>query len=416
MDEDLEMEVDGTEPALGTLAARYPDLANMAPGDVLRELTARQFANIEQQRAAREKAAASKAALFKEGQAEIKKRRYGAPTTREQLFALGAALTSPRYYGGLAGTMSRVAPVLGEMSQLQSNAQSQRDEAMRQLRMQYGIDTEAAEIGALEAEGAALKPLISTYGTLAKPKPLQNVGMEVVNGKLVVVRTDPSTGELIKDEIGDAPADMIPVPGVTAQGQPVFRGARGITTATGEPVTQFDPKETKPGKPRAPSSTEMRQIIQTEDRLNGRLSGLRAVQDALGLNQQAYEGSLAGGRAALGRLFSSDDPAYVATEQLEQLVKTGALADLKATFGGNPTEGERKALLELQANITKPRAVRERFLRRLLQEIQIATDNERKRLEDLKTGKYGQYQQPSAPAPARGQPRVIRYDKEGNRI
>jgi hypothetical protein len=170
MDEDLEMEAAGVEPDLGALAARYPDLVNMAPGDVLRELTARQFANIEQQRAAREKAAASKAELFKEGQAEIEKRRYGAPTTREQLFALGAALTSPRYYGGLAGTMSRVAPVLGAMSQLQSRAQSQRDEAMRQHRMQYGIDTEAAEIGALEAEGAALEPLISTYGTLSKPQ------------------------------------------------------------------------------------------------------------------------------------------------------------------------------------------------------------------------------------------------------
>jgi hypothetical protein len=141
------------------------------------------------------------------------------------------------------------------------------------------------------------------------------------------------------------------------------------------------------------------------------------VQDALGLNQQAYEGSLAGGRAALARLFSSDDPAYVATEQLEQLVKSGALADLKATFGAAPTEGERKALMDLQANITKPRAVRERFLRRLLQEIQIALDIQRKRLEGLKTGQYSQYQQPSAaPAPARGGPRTIRYDKNGKRI
>jgi flagellar motility protein MotE (MotC chaperone) len=379
-------------------------------GDTLTSLSQRYSGILGQQEAAQRDAATQRAAQFKSAQDSIRQRRYGAPTTSEQLYALSSALLSPRSQPGFVGTMSNLMPALMQTSQMRRGAEEQREAALQQLQQQYATAEEKARAEGLETQRKGLEPLISMYGTLAKPKPLQTVGMEVVNGKLVVVRTDPSTGDLIKDEIGDAPADMIPVPGVTAQGQPVFRSPRGITTATGEPVTQFDPKETKPEKPRAPSSTEMRQIIQTEDRLNGRLSALRAVQDALGLNQQAYEGSLAGGRAALGRLFSSDDPAYVATEQLEQLVKTGALADLKATFGGNPTEGERNALLELQANITKPRAVRERFLRRLLQEIQIATDNERKRLEDLKSGQYGQYQQPSAvPATAKGKPRVINW-------
>lgn len=418
MEDELNMEdeAEGVNPEMAALASRYPDMADKAPGDVLRELTARQFGNIEQQRAAREKMSASKRATFEAGLEKIKQQRFGAPTTSQQLYALSAALLSPRTQPGIAGGLERIVPVLGKMSQLQSSAEEQREEAEQRLRQQYLGGVDADMLAGLEAEGAALKPLISTYGSLAKPRVPRSVGTQVVGGKVVAVMQDPDSGDVYTAPIGDAPQDMIPVPGVTAQGQPVFRGASGITTAAGEPVTQFDPKETKPEKPRAPSSTEMRQIIQTEDRLNGRLSALRAVQDALGLNQQAYEGSLAGGRAALGRLFSSDDPAYVATEQLEQLVKTGALADLKATFGGNPTEGERKALLELQANITKPRAVRERFLRRLLQEMQIATDNERKRLEALKTGQYGQYQQPSAPAPAKGQPRVIRYDKNGKRI
>jgi hypothetical protein len=134
------------------------------------------------------------------------------------------------------------------------------------------------------------------------------------------------------------------------------------------------------------------------------------VQEALGLNQNAYDGSIAGARMTLGRLFSSDDPKYVASEQLENLVMTGALANLKATFGSNPTEGERKAQLELQANLGKPRAVRDKFLRRLLKEMQIGLKGSTKRLEDLKTGGYGSYQ-PQAPAP-----RTIRYDKNGKRI
>lgn len=408
MDEDLEMDT-GVADTEDTEALGL-DTSN--PQAALASLSQRYTGILKEQQTARQKAEAARAARFKAAEAAINQQRFGAPTTSQQLAALSQALLSPRRQRGIAGTFANLAPVFGQMATLQTGAEEKRAEALRQLREQYETADEEFRLAGLEAESKAIEPLIRTYGALAKPKPLQNVGMEVINGKLVVVRADPDTGELIKTEVGDAPVELLPVPGVTSQGQPVFRGPKGIVTAAGQPVTQFDPKETKPEKPRAPSSTEMRQIIQTEDIVNNRLAAIRSVQEALGLNQQAYEGSLAGGRAALARLFSSDDPAYVATEQLEQLVKSGALADLKATFGGNPTEGERKALLDLQANITKPRAVREKFLRRLLSEMQIGLSNQTKRLEDLKTGKYGQYQQPSAapaPAPAKGKPRVINW-------
>jgi hypothetical protein len=383
------------------------------------------MANLEGMRAGiaaeREAVAKRKKELFEAGEKKIMADRYGAPTTREQLFALSAALASPRYYGGIAGTMSRVAPVLGEMSSLQSKAESQRSAALNQLRQQYEEGTLTSRLEGLESEAAAYSQMFPSLVAATKPRVARPVGVQKIGEDVVAVSQDPDTGEFSQTVLGKAPEpEQLPVqiPGSTAGGQPVFRVGKRFQLADGTPVTQFDPKEGKAEKPRAPSSTEMREIIKTEDIVNNRMAAIRSVQDALGLNQQAYEGSLAGGRAALARLFSSDDPAYVATEQLEQLVKSGALADLKATFGGNPTEGERKALLELQANITKPRAVREKFLRRLLQEMQIGLGNQTKRLEGLKTGQYGQYQQPSAGRPATqpGTPRVIRYDKNGKRI
>jgi hypothetical protein len=405
MDEDLEME----DPNAEMLASKY------GMGFAADSPLAPFMANLEGMRAGiaaeREAVAKRKKELFEAGEKKIMADRYGAPTTREQLFALSAALASPRYYGGIAGTMSRVAPVLSEMSSLQSKAESQRSAALDQLRQQYEEGTLTSRLEGLESEAAAYSQMMPSLVSASKPRMPRSVGTQVVGGKVVAVMQDPDTGAPYSVPIGDAPEKAEPpiqISGVTFKGQPVFRVGERIQLADGTPVTQFDPKEGKAEKPRAPSSTEMRQIIQTEDIVNNRLAGIRSVQDALGLNQQAYEGSLAGGRAALARLFSSDDPAYVATEQLEQLVKSGALADLKATFGGNPTEGERKALLELQANITKPRAVREKFLRRLLQEMQIGLGNQTKRLEDLKTGQYGQYQQP-APATAKGKPRVINW-------
>lgn len=407
MEDDLNMEEDAPETE-GAAA-----LGGLDPQAQLAALFARYPAIEKQRQAERERIKAAKAARFEAARADIEQRRFGAPSPSQQLYALSAALLSPRKQPGIAGTLANVVPALGEMSSLQSKAESQRADAMRQLREQYAIDAEDDVLEALEAESAAVREQMKILGPLAKPRVPRMGGTTVLDGKVVVTMQD-DAGVPYTVAVGNAPKDMIPIPGVTAQGQPVFRSADGITTATGEPVTQFDPKETKAEKPRAPSSTEMRQIIQTEDLVNNRLAAIRSVQDALGLNQQAYEGSLAGGRAALARLFSSDDPAYVATEQLEQLVKSGALADLKATFGGNPTEGERKALLELQANITKPRAVREKFLRRLLQEMQIGLGNQTKRLEGLKTGQYSQYQQP-APAQGGGG-RTIRYDKNGKRI
>lgn len=190
MEDDLNMEdeAEGVNPEMAALASRYPDLANKAPGDVLRELTARQFGNIEQQRAAREKMSASKRAAFEAGMEKIKQQRFGAPTTSQQLYALSAALLSPRTQPGMAGGLERIVPVLGQMSQLQSSAEEQREEAEQRLRQQYlgGVDEDM--LAGLEAEGAAIEPLIRTYGSLAKPTK-QRTGFNPQTGELLDMDT-----------------------------------------------------------------------------------------------------------------------------------------------------------------------------------------------------------------------------------
>jgi hypothetical protein len=168
MEDDLETE--DMNPELAALSGNYPELASKDPSDVLRGLTARQFANIKQQSAARDKVSASKRAAFEAGLEEIKQRRYGAPTPSQQLYALSAALLSPRRQPGIAGTLANVVPALGEMSKLQSSAETQRAEAEQRLRQQYASDTDASMLAGLEAEGAALEPLIRAYGSLAKPR------------------------------------------------------------------------------------------------------------------------------------------------------------------------------------------------------------------------------------------------------
>lgn len=401
MDEDLEMDtgvvdtedtealgLDVSDPkaALASLSRRYTGLSS-------------------QQQAARQEAEVTRAARFKAAEEAINQQRFGAPTTSQQLAALSQALLSPRRQRGIAGTFANLAPVFGQMATLQTGAEEKRAEALRQLREQYEIADEEFRLAGLEGERKALEPLIRAYGSLAKPKPLQNVGMQVVNGKLVVVRANPDTNELIKEEIGDAPQNLVLIPGVTAGGQPVFRGANGIVNAEGQPVTQFDVK------PKPISATEQREIFKTEDLITSGLGSVRTLEEALTLNQQAYEGSLTGWRKTLGQLFSGDDPSYVATENFDNLVTTGALQSMKSIFGANPTEGERKILLDLQAVSSKPRSVRESILRRALDAAKSRISRETQRLESLKRGEYS-----SRGGSTAGSGRIIRYDSKGNRI
>ena len=152
-------------------------------------------------------------------------------------------------------------------------------------------------------------------------------------------------------------------------------------------------------------------MFEVEDLISSGVSTISTLEEAMGLNQQAYEGSLAGWRKAIGQAFSSHDPQYVATENFDNLIMTGALGSLKATFGGNPTEGERKILMDLQAISSKSRAVRDAILRRALEAAKRRIKSNTDRLNRLKGGEYGTRGGSTA-----GKTRVIRYDKNGKRI
>lgn len=161
MDEDLETEDMNPEGAAA--------LGGLDPQAQLAALFARYPAIEKQRQAERQRIKAAKAARFEAARADIEQRRFGAPSPSQQLYALSAALLSPRKQPGIAGTLANVVPALGEMSSLQSKAESQRADAMRQLREQYAIDTEDDVIKALEAESAAVREQMKILAPLAKP-------------------------------------------------------------------------------------------------------------------------------------------------------------------------------------------------------------------------------------------------------
>lgn len=320
-------------------------------------------------------------------------KRYRAPDINDLLVAVGTGMMSApgeNDSDGFGGAVQRGLRGIGTYAQSRRGYDTDMNKMMSQIEVQKAKDLAGLEGKYLTASAAALKPRV--------PRP---VGTQVIDGKIVTILQDPGTGEITTTAVGDAPANLKPIPSVTSGGQPVFMSATGPVDAKGNPVAEFDVK----GKP--VSAIEQREIFDTEDTITSGLGTIRTLEEALTLNEQAYEGSLSGWRKTLGALFSSDDPRYVSTENFDNLMMGNALQSLKTTFGGNPTEGERKILMELQAISSKPRAVRDAIIRRAMALAKTRLARESARLQRLKGGDYSTRGASTAGTPSR--PRVINW-------
>ena len=156
------------------------------------------------------------------------------------------------------------------------------------------------------------------------------------------------------------------------------------------------------------SPAEQRQVFQQQDQIDAGQSTLSLLAQAkdlsgkfrggAGAGTMAYLGSQA--RSVVGMAPSEESNALI---NYDNLVKEQALAQLKTTFGGNPTEGERKVLLELQASSGKTPEQRAAILDRAIALAQDRVKGAEQRRESLLTRSYRQPAgaQPVAPgAPA----------------
>lgn len=144
----------------------------------------------------------------------------------------------------------------------------------------------------------------------------------------------------------------------------------------------------------------------------------RAAIDSLAraktLSKTAFAGPAAGVRGyAASFLGETSDlgKGGQATENLTNEVMTNALGQLKAIFGGNPTEGERKILLDLQGSVTKPDSVRQAIFDRAMGLAQKRLEFNQQRADQLRGGTY--YKQPGA-KPGQPGPQAAAQPSQGS--
>ena len=128
---------------------------------------------------------------------------------------------------------------------------------------------------------------------------------------------------------------------------------------------------------------------QADEDIKSTEGAIKLLEEALVLSPKAYAGdwySIV--KKGLQGVIDADDQKYQDSERLENLLSQGALATLKATFGGNISDGERAANLEITGAKMKTEKAR-------TQTIQLALDTMRKyekeandRLKDILSGDY----------------------------
>jgi hypothetical protein len=149
------------------------------------------------------------------------------------------------------------------------------------------------------------------------------------------------------------------------------------------PVYRGQPK---PGVPM--NATSMREVFEADESAAASQNVLGSLKKALELNDQAYSGPAAQTRGYLTSLYGAEGG--TATEDLQNVVTGQVLENLKATFGGMPTEGERQVLLDVQGSVSKSPEVRKRIFERAQVAAQRRLEFNMSKAEGIRSGAYFQ--------------------------
>lgn len=144
-------------------------------------------------------------------------------------------------------------------------------------------------------------------------------------------------------------------------------------------------------KERALTSVDKNAILESEDQVQTGKNTIDMLNQALALNDKAGSGYTASAQAFAARNDPTgffDDEKGAATTEFNNIVMGQALFSMKAIFGGNPTEGERAVLLQLQGAADKSPQERKLILQRGIALAQRRVMFNEERAKKVRSGEY----------------------------
>jgi hypothetical protein len=368
-----------------------------------------------------EKSATDKQALLDKARERVMARSAG-PDQAEMAFRIAAALGKPTRTGGFGETLSNVAETTGEaLAQRRKASQELED-----LNLKY-------QLAASDAKGEGQKAQIGALSALARSTPKDRLTelekmQEIIDDpkasdgakknaqsritflttrsggtseidRLVSAIEDPKTSPTAKrsyearlkkltyiapEEKANRDADK--------PSSPAGKLAKDEGLVPGTPEFAARVKQLAgDGKGMNLSATEQKELFEAEDIVNASKSVILNLGKAKELNNKAYSGFGAGARRTIARNIPgvSESEGVTATTDIESLVITNSLDQLKAIFGGAPTEGERKILLDIQGSISMSPKEREQVWDRAMAAAARRMKTSQTKMDNIRKGAYG---------------------------
>jgi hypothetical protein len=312
-----------------------------------------------------------------------------APSKSELYFRLAAAFADPGKTGSFGEGLGKAAGAVAE----QKKAEREAARASAAQKLQLGLTAQQARMQGAKEDVTTLR------GLAAKEEESKRaVATELL--KEWVKKNDPvsSAGKQAQDEgltpgtpefqarvkqISDTRIDqqMTQINAMVAQ---MSTAAAQLALAQKKDVrAEAATKKLTPGEVKLKTETE--DLVQSAD------SALSMLQRAYELSPKAFDASLPDmAQRKVLEAAGSKDKKLIATREMENLLGEQALAKLRATFGGAPTEGERAILMDLSGIGAKSREEREQILKNAFRVLRDRRAAHRRRLEDIKAGLYGE--------------------------
>jgi len=136
------------------------------------------------------------------------------------------------------------------------------------------------------------------------------------------------------------------------------------------------------------SPTVQKELFEADETLQAASNVIGLLDKAKEINKTAKFGPYAKERAKVKSWLPGEDEAANATIDLDNIMTGQALESLKLIFGGMPTEGERKILLDLQASVDKTPAQREAILNRARELAERRYSFNKSKADSLRSGQY----------------------------
>jgi|694.fasta_scaffold13803_3 hypothetical protein len=155
---------------------------------------------------------------------------------------------------------------------------------------------------------------------------------------------------------------------------------------TGEAKQQFVLTGKLPKEDQQLTAGDRDAIRTADENIQAANSVIGALTQAKSLSKQAWGFPGAGVAAKAGSLAGNETA--IATTELDNMISGQALDSLRAIFGGNPTEGERKILLDIQGSSSQPDAVRQKIFDRAISAAQRRLQFNQDRANELRGGTY----------------------------